>query len=361
MRIALIGGARFGVGEPFAGGLERHTAILATSLQRLGHDVIVFAGPADASTPAHLRVRPVTAASPGLAGGGDLRLDTAVSPERCVAEHDGYRRVLAEIVEGDFDIVHNNSLHYLPVLADGHVGVPMVHTLHTPPFDWLARAHRVRRRNGGDRRALVAVSRSLAGQWHLPGSNVVVNGIDLTGWPVGGGRPGRCAWVGRIVPEKAPHLAIDAARLAGREIVLAGPVYDPGYFRREVRPRLGPSARWLGHRPTAELARWCGQAEVGLVTPCWEEPFGLVAVEFLASGTPVAGLRRGALPEIVDPSVGALAPEATAAELAQAIELAATVDRKVCRKTAEARFSATDMAARYVDLYRQLRRRDGSR
>lgn len=352
LRIALIGPARFGVAEPFDGGLERHTAVIGRALQRQGHDVTVFAGPATAAVPVDLDVRPVVASEPLVEPG--TRIDVAMPPGRSLAEDVGYRAVLAAVVEGGYDVVHNNSLHYLPVVLDRRLGLPMVHTLHTPPFDWLDRAHRARNSAGGNPSAVVAVSRTLRELWGLRSAVVIPNGIELDAWPLGDGSGGYCIWAGRIVPEKAPHLAIDAARSAGCAIVVVGPVQDSAYFDREIRPRLGSGASWLGHCSTAELARWCGRATVGVVTPCWDEPFGLVAVEFLASGTPVAALDRGALREIVDPAVGALADGPSAASLANAIHAARTASRRVCRKTAEARFSAETMAEHYVDTYRRL-------
>ena len=57
----------------------------------------------------------------------------------------------------------------------------------------------------------------------------MLNGLDLRDWPAGPGG-GPAVWSGRIVPEKAPHLAIEACRIAGVPLVLAGPVQDQAYF-----------------------------------------------------------------------------------------------------------------------------------
>ena len=132
-------------------------------------------------------------------------------------------------------------------------------------------------------------------------------------------------WFGRIVPEKGAHLGLEAARLAGVPIVLAGPIADRGYFDREVRPRLGGDARYAGHLDRAELADLVGHARAVLTTPCWDEPYGLVAAEALACGTPVCGFARGGMTEIVGPGTGVLVDagdvDALAAAIAVAVEL----------------------------------------
>lgn len=350
LSIALIGPARFGITEPCPGGLERHTGVLARSLQALGHRITVYAGPATAAAPVDLEVQPIIAAPPDFAG--CQRVDNAMPPGRYDSEDRGYRDVLAAVAQGGYDVVHNNSLHYLPPVLQPVLKLPMVHTLHTPPFDWLERAH-AHRRDAGSTDAVVAVSQALRGPWSPVATHVVHNGVDISAWPVGRAQTGGCAWGGRIVPEKAPHVAIDAARAAGLPIVLAGPVQHREYFRTAIQPRLGEDARWLGHLDSHDLAAVYGAASVGVVTPQWDEPFGLVAAEMLACGTPVAAFDRGGLREIIEPGVGVLVPPDDSDGLAEAIPSAAALSRRVCRKVAESRLSATTMAARYVQLYRE--------
>ena len=95
------------------------------------------------------------------------------------------------------------------------------------------------------------------------------------------------------------------------------------------------------------------RASVLVCTPCWEEPFGLVVVEALACGTPVAGFARGALTDILDGKCSVLAAPNDVAGLAQAIVSALSLDRLACRARAE--FFGNDlMIARYVALYRTL-------
>jgi glycosyltransferase involved in cell wall biosynthesis len=342
LRIAVLGHWRYGLAEPYSGGLEAHTAMTARSLQHAGHSVTVYAGPPGALRPADLDVRPMLAIDHD---GGDRRDD-----------YDGaHRTVLGDVLDpGRYDVVHNNSLHYLPPLLCSTTTTPMIHVLHCPPFEHLSRAHHHRSMQDARRREnVVAVSESLRRQWSPLADRVVLNGVDVLRWtPNDAPTSDRCAWAGRIVPEKAPHLALDAARLAGRDIVIAGPIQHRDYFEAEIAPRLGPHAAWAGHLDQGGLNDLYAGSAVGLVTPCWHEPFGLVAAEMLACGMPVAAFRRGGLREVLDPSVGRFAEVSTAASLAAVIDDAASLDRGACRRRAEDVLSLDRMVAEYVELYR---------
>lgn len=364
LHIAVIGPSRFGVAEPYQGGLEAHTAILARELQRLGHHVIIYAGTGASAVPTDLTVEPILDDDVDLTACD--RLDTAMPPGHREAEDDAHRAVLRAVAErGRFDVVHNNGLHHLPPSLEADLDVPMVHTLHCPPFQELLAGHRLRAARSAGSGVVAAVSEHLASAWSGVATTVVENGVSTEDWTMGQGGRG-CVWAGRIVPEKAPHLAIDAARAAGRPIALAGPVHAPAYYAAEVAPRLGPDAVLVGHLAGPALAELYRNAAVGVVTPCWDEPFGLVVAEMLACGTPVAAIHRGALSDLVDPAVGFLAPPGDGAALAEAIEAAAGLDRRVCRKHAVRSLSATTMAQRYVAWYRRViaecdARRDGPR
>jgi glycosyltransferase involved in cell wall biosynthesis len=353
--IAIIAGVRFTTIEPHAGGMERHTDVLARALHDLGHCVTVYAGCADdpIAHDAPYECRPLVEQRLELSAAA--RQDVSMPPEHVMIEHDAYLHLERLLQRTSVDVVHNNSLHYLPVVSEFDMAT--VHTLHTPPTPWLESAHRLRlaRLLRGERRShVVSVSHSNAVSWGGAVDSVIPNGIDLDRWPLGPGHGGYVAWSGRLVPEKAPHLAIDAARAAGRPIVLAGPAHDPDYFEREIRPRLGDGCDWVGHRTCDELAGLLGHAEVALVTPQWDEPFGLVVAEALACGTPVAAFARGAMAELIDDTCGALAADGDVDGLAAAIDAAATCDRTACRRIAEQRFSARAMATAYERLYATL-------
>ncbi len=350
LELAIVGPSRFGIAEPYAGGLEAHTATLARGLAELGHRVTVYAGGPNDPKPHDIAVIPVV--DEPLTVGRDERVDITTPARWAAIERRGYTNCLAQVTAGGYDIVHNTSLHYLVPTLEAELGVAMVHALHTPPFEWLHRAHHARTRPAGA--IVTAVSEALAHSWGGIVTNVVGNGIDIARWhPEPTDQRQGAVWAGRIVPEKGPHLAIEAARLAGLHITLAGPIQDPTYFRSEIEPRLGADATYLGHLDTCGLRSLYSSGEVGVVTPCWEEPFGLVAAEMLACGTPVAGFDRGGLSSVVEPAVGELIGSEDPADLAAAIRHATGLDARTCRKHAVTVLSARTMAQNYTSLYRQ--------
>ena len=346
LHIALIASARYPIHEPFPGGLEAHTWQLAHRLRGRGHDVTVFGG---AGSDPGLGVREMAALPPISV---EARSDVSMPAEWFLAEHHAYLALMLELNAPDqpFDVVHNNSLHYLPVAMAP--AAPLLTTLHTPPTPWLESA--VRLPSTANRR-FAAVSATTATQWRPSIADVVVvpNGVDTSAWSVGpgGGRP---VWSGRIVPEKGPEEAIRAARRAGTGLRLAGPRPDPGFYADRIAPLLGDGVEYVGHLDHAALARLVGSAAVAVVSPCWDEPYGLVVAEALACGTPVAGFARGALPELLDNTCGVLAAPDDVDGLGTAITQAARLDRAAARRRAERTCSVETMIDGYEDLYAEL-------
>ncbi len=327
-----------------------HTHFLASALQSRGHAVTLFASKGSSAPCEVVEVCPPTGTA--VDDASEVRIDRA--------EHAAYGWIMDALAAGGFDLVHNNSLHPLPLLRAPAIAVPMLTALHTPPFEPFVDGVRARARD----MTFTAVSKSLAAEWTdiLEGLRIVGNGIDLDAFPYASRPSGapHAIWTGRLVPEKGTHLAIDAARAAGLPLRFAGPRSDAAYWATEIAPRLGPDVTYLGHISHAELARRVGEAHVALCTPRWEEPFGLVLAESLACGTPVAAFGRGAIPDILDASCGVIARADDVADLGRAIGQAIRLDRRACRRRAEHLFDAETMTDRYEALYRDEVARAGA-
>nr|WP_186629259.1 glycosyltransferase [Rhodococcus sp. BP22] len=349
LRIALLGSSNFPIAEPFAGGMEAHIWQLAHTLTERGHIVTLFAaeGSSVEVTGGNLRVAQLELSAISKA---DI-----TTPALAVSEHHAYLSVMMDLasdLRDSFDIIHNHSLHYIPIAMSPTVQTPMLTTLHTPPFAWLESAIAV---SASPASSFVAVSEHAARQWApvLGEVHVVPNGISTQRWPEGPGGD-YAVWSGRMVPEKAPHLAIDAARMAGVPLRLAGPVSNTEYFRDHIEPRLDDSVTYVGHLRQRELATLVGAAAVALVTPVWEEPYGLVVAEALACGTPVAAFDRGGIPEILTPACGRLATADSVEDLAIALTDAAALSRGDARARAETACSETAMVDHYSELYEHM-------
>jgi glycosyltransferase involved in cell wall biosynthesis len=347
--VVVIADSRYPIGEPFAGGMQALTWHLVQGLRRRGVDVSVFAAPG--SDPG-LRATPLYAAP--LALSAAARDDISMQPQEWLAQHHAYLRLMLDLGRRrDVDVVHNNSLHHLPVAMAEVAAAPMVTTFHSPPTPWLESA--VDLAAEGTHR-YVAVSRHTAESWaHKADVGVVPNGIDTGRWRPGPGGEA-LVWSGRIVPEKGPHLAIDIARAAGRRLRLAGPVGDHSYWEREMAPRLRgrDDVDFLGHLHQRRLAEVVAHSAACLVTPLWEEPYGLVAAEALACGTPVVGFERGGLPEIIDESSGRLVAGGDVLAAAATVEEAAGLPRGAVRERAEQHCSVDVMVDRYLALYEDM-------
>lgn len=353
MHIALIAHSRHPIRQPFAGGLESMTWHLTQSLLTRGHEVTLFAAPGTEPMPGLrlLEVRPLRLSEAALHD------PSTPNPDWVHISH-AYLQVVRYLSRHpEIDMVHNNSLHYLPLVLAATIGRPMLTTLHTPPTPWLESGVQLME---DDASSFVAVSRHTAASWsHLVTADVVPNGVDTDAWRPGPGG-GPLLWSGRMVPEKAPHLAIQAVRRAGMELQLAGPVSDPRYFAAEVQPLLDDRIRYVGHLRRTELARLLGSASAALVTPVWDEPYGLVAAEALACGTPVAGFACGGLPEVVPAHVGRLVPPGDVAALARVLPEVVGLSRTLARQAAVERCSLDIMVERYLELYSAMSVQDAA-
>ena len=348
LRICIIASSRFPVAEPFAGGLEAHTHELATELIRRGHDVTLFAGPGSDES-LNTRILPAVPFRASDAARGDVN----AWPEAWMSEHHSYLTLMLDLAANgadEFDVVHNNSLHHLPIAMATSVPIPMVTTLHTPPIPWLESAMTFAAPDSVFAAVSVATSRAWSESIK---SSVVYNGVNTDRWAAGPGG-GDAIWFGRLVPEKGAHLAIRAALASGIPIDLAGPIGNRDYFENEVQPLLGPTARYLGHLSHDELVPLIGAASVALVTPRWDEPYGLVAAEAMSCGTPVAAFARGALGELLNDTVGRLSRPDDVFDLGRAMVEARELDRSLVRRHAERFCSVSTMTDAYETLYYEM-------
>jgi glycosyltransferase involved in cell wall biosynthesis len=182
---------------------------------------------------------------------------------------------------------------------------------------------------------------------------VIPNPVDLDEWPFSAVKDDSLLFMGRMDPDKGPDRAIAAARAAGSRLILAGPVQEDHreYFAESVAPMVDDDQiRYAGTVGGAERQRLFAQSK-GLLMPIeWAEPFGLVMVEALATGTPVIAFDRGSAREIVsDGENGFLV--ASTDEMAGAIGRLHEIDPAACRASVEARFGLPHVLDAYESAY----------
>jgi glycosyltransferase involved in cell wall biosynthesis len=340
--IAVIAPLRHPIREPHAGGLEAMVWDRVRVLRARGHRVLLCA---------------VQGSQFQQDAPDEFRLPAVVWPDQTHATDTTYppghlERAVPALEQAldyirrhadEIDLVDNHSLHPQPLTWADQLGVPVVTTLHTPPLPALVEAVR----SAPDPGRFLAVSAYTAAEWRGHGVDalVVPNAIDGRRWRLGTGG-GDLVWFGRIVPEKGLHLAVQAARLTGRTLRIAGRIGDAPYFTKHIRPFLGDGAEYLGALRQPDLAQLVGGSACALVTPLWEEPFGLVVAEAMATGTPVAAFDTGGIAEVAgDASAARLVPMGDVEALARAAEQLADTrggdrgSRRQARAAAVARFS----------------------
>ena len=348
MRIAVLCHVRQPIAQPFAGGMESQCWHLAAGLEARGHDVVLFAsGDSDPRFTIDAVIpKAYERTFPGAEHRGHAPLIAHLD--------DGYAAASDRIASGGFDVVHNNSLHRFPLEPARTAAVPTVTSLHVPPYDalrWFAHASMV-----PTHRLTVTSARQLAAWWPQgapPRASVLHNGIDPDAWPFVAEGDGSAVWCGRMTPDKAPHLAVQAARIAGIPLTLFGPIEDRTYWDAVVAPLLQNGARYGGHLGATALAAAMGRASIFVFTPCWDEPFGLVAVEAMACGLPVAAFDTGAAREIIG-ETGTFAPAGDVTALAQAMVAALSLPREDQRRRVTDAFTRDLWLDRCENLYREV-------
>ena len=162
-------------------------------------------------------------------------------------------------------------------------------------------------------------------------------------------------FLGRFEEIKGPHNAIEIARRSGRRLVMAGnvPSEKKDWFDEHVRPHIdGDRIQFIGEVDDAQKNALLGNAAALVMAIEWEEPFGLVMTEALACGTPVLGLRRGAVPEVVDDGVTGFVRDSVEA-LAACVGRLDSLDRGACRAAVEQRYSEDVVVEGYLAAYRK--------
>jgi glycosyltransferase involved in cell wall biosynthesis len=186
----------------------------------------------------------------------------------------------------------------------------------------------------------------------------VYNGIDTSVYPFEPTptQPAYLAFVGRISPEKGPVEAIKIARAVGLPLKMAGKIdaVDRDYYREQVEHLIdGEQIQYLGEVPHEEKAQLLGKATVTLFPITWREPFGLVMIESMATGTPVVGMGLGSVPEVIAHEKTGFVCHSLE-EMVEAVPAAMKLDRQTCRDYVSKRFSVQSMTSGYEKVYQTI-------
>lgn len=336
LKIAITADPELPVPPKLYGGIERVIDMHVRGLVARGHEVTLIAHP-DSDVPCTLVPYP---GKSSLSRGDTLRNMMAVS-----------RTVLG----GGFDVVHSfgRIAYLLPLLP-----------LPIPKLMTYQREVTPRSVVWGHRLSRGTLHFSAISQWmmedtkHLANWHLVYNGVpmDVYDFSPAVADDAPLVFLGRIEHIKGTHLAIQIAQRTGRRLIIAGniPAGQQAYFDEQIKPHLGGDRiSYIGPVDDKQKNALLGQASAFLMPILWEEPFGIVMAEALACGTPVLGLRRGAVPEVVEDGVSGFVRDDVDG-LVKAVGSLGELDRRACRKRAEKLFSDTAIVEAYLDVYRKL-------
>lgn len=320
------------------GGLEVITANLALALSELGYPVTLYA--AKGSKPLG-KYRIVETIDSILNYGTDWSKVDWLEKER---QH--FYACKPSLSE--FDIIHGHGWYGFEYLLKQESPMLKICHTHHGGLNWRTLPP------GTSKLNLIAISKSMAdtysGQLGIP-VKYVYNGIDLKAYPFSPRKGERLIYVGRFTSYKQPHVAINVARKLGLGLDLVGGAYEEPYFTMQVKPLIdGKQIKLHAEASQSEKVRLLQRAKALLFPSNMKEPFGLVAVEAMACGTPVVALKDGAIPEVVQE--GGIVCESEE-EMVKSVKIAENIKPIVCLANAK-RFSKENMAKAYLELYNQI-------
>jgi len=343
MRIAQIPPLYESIPPKLYGGTERVVSYLTEELVKQGHEVTLF-GTKDS----------VTSASLYTVCDQAMRLNPGCRDP--LAWHI-YQLQLVMENAGEFDIIHfhNDYLHF-PLSSHGHYR--HITTLHgrldledlKPIYKKFAHIPVVSISNN-QRQPLS----------HINWISTVHHGLPEKLYRPGDGKGNYLAFLGRISPEKRPDRAIEISKKTGIPLKIAAKVdkADEEYFEQKIKPLLDhPLVDFIGEIGEEQKEEFLGNALALLFPIDWPEPFGMVMIEALATGTPVIAFNHGSVPEIIEHGKTGFVVNNTQQAI-EAVEKLNLISRTFCREVFERSFTSTVMAENYVALYDQICRKEG--
>ncbi len=342
MKIGMIAPVWYPIPPPGYGGIELVVSLLTEGLHERGHDVTLFAS-GDSETQAKLVSSCDTAPSLKI---GQVYADLV--------------HVLAAYTRAhEFDIIHDHSGMIGPALG-AFSRTPVLHTLHGPATPEAKELYEMLN-FGLYFNAISDFQKRKFGDLNFVGT--IYNAIDLNQYKFVEEKDDYLLFLGRMNPEKGAHLAVEVANRLDRRLLMVTKMAEPAeehYFETEVKPLLNSNIEVLGEIAPSQKSELFAHAYCTLVPIQWPEPFGLVLIESLATGTPVIAIRNGAVPEIVDEGNNGFIVDSVD-EMADRVAQVKNIKPQDCRRSVEEKFSISEMIdgyeAAYQNIFKQRKQR----
>jgi glycosyltransferase involved in cell wall biosynthesis len=338
MNILLVSGPGISLKEPFNSGIEAFIVSFANQLINEGHRVDVVAAETEASAKFTL-INPFTAF-------------TTEESDFFQSLQEKHQFKNMDVVS--YDVIHYNMFYPHLLEAGLHFNKPSFLTLHSPADEKRISAYK-RLSLQGDLK-FVAISERVKRQWDQALSMdipLISNGINMDLWPTKSLRDGEyLLWSARINEEKNVVAAICVAQHMQLPLKIAGRIADQHYFDEQVKPHLNSQIQYVGHVTQRELSSLAKKASAYLATATWQEPFGLAALEMLASGVPVVGFNTAVPPSWEHESVLTTA-SLRWQDLVELVRKSSAINPTTCAAFAS-NMNIQNMTSNYVKLYREV-------
>ncbi|HSS98111.1 MAG TPA: glycosyltransferase family 4 protein [Terriglobales bacterium] len=333
MRIALIASPFIPVPPIRYGGTELFVAHLAEGLSKMGHDVVVYAN-GESTVQAELRWYYRQTMWPPV---GDFSETLKEITHTSWAIRDESETC---------DVIHLNNTFGLPYSR--FLETPFVCTIHHPHEKALTEFY-----CQYPQAQYVTISKYSQQFEMMPNVCTIHHGINISKYSFVAKKSPYFSFLGRIVPVKGAHAAIEIAKRTGIPLKIAGEVQPMfrDYFEQKIAPQIdGKFIEYLGEADFATKNELLANSMAMLFPIEWDEPFGLTMIEAMACGTPVLALSGGSVPEIVRNGVSGFACSSLNELIGRVPELS-KLNAFSIRQYAEEHFSVEKMANAYLQLY----------
>lgn len=310
MKIAQISTNTIPVPPKAYGGTQRDVYYLTEELVRRGHEVILFAKKGSEAQATETFEYPTD------------------DPEE---QLDFIMRNLPD----DVDIIHD---HY-GIVAKANPPIPTIRNSHSKGVTGV--------------QIPVYVSKTILKRYGKNKGYYVHNGIRVNDYSFRKKKSNYLLFLGRLIEQKGVHLAIQVAKKTGKKLIIAGTLNDKKYFNSKIKPHLNKRIRYVGPVGGKTKQNLLSKASCVLFTSTWNEPFGLVLIEALASGTPVLGFKKGAVPEVLK-GLPQLLCNNTKDMISKIQNRRNFPSARRCRRYVRTNFSDSIMTDNFLKLYRKI-------
>jgi UDP-glucose:tetrahydrobiopterin glucosyltransferase len=380
VRVALVAPLVSAIAEPHVGGAQALLDDLARELVQRGHQVTLFARTGSFVPGVYIEPIAVPDSVHPANFSKLLRESTAMKELPAIKEYPTINRgatdagffaqanLFLELFlqlrrrNAEFDLIHAHAFDWPAFACSALVhAIPVLHTIHLPALSVEINSALSVLHQQGHPLTLITVSHACARTYadYTSIDHVIYNGLDLGAIPFAPVVPAEAPllFAGRIAPEKGVEAAIEIAKRAGRRLLIAGGIYDRDYYEERIvlqLQRAGEQMTYVGLLERRALWEIMGRS-LGLLFPIeWDEPFGLAAVEAMATGTPVIAFRRGAAAEVIlDGETGFLIEPGDRTQAAALVDKLKDISRRQCRVHVEAHFAIGKMIDAYEEVYRE--------